>query len=483
VSVLNFEQMVQNMPVNVMVCDPNTLEINYLNDESKKTLKEIEHLLPIRADQMMGTCIDIFHKNPAHQRQLLADPSNLPFATHIQLGDETLDLLVTAITDSSGRYVAPMLTWSIITDKVASEKLSNMQAQMLDQMPVNVMFLEVENFTITYANQTSISTLKGLEDLIPCRADELQGQCVDIFHKNPTHQRQLLSNPSNLPIKTNIKLGDETLALEASAVSSTEGEYMGAMLSWSVITSQVNLAGSITNVVEMVSAAATEMESTAQGMVGNAENASTQAGTVATASEQLSASINEISQQVTRSATISNEAVVEADRSNEMVQGLAEAAQKIGDVVSLINDIASQTNLLALNATIEAARAGEAGKGFAVVASEVKNLANQTAKATDEISAQVGAIQGATQNAVSAISSIGGTINELSSIATAISSAVEEQGAATQEVTTNISGVTTSASETGQAAGEVLDAAGELSRQAEGLSNEVQSFLSAIGAD
>jgi len=478
-----FGQMVEDMPVNVIMCDPQTLEITYLNKESKKTLKQIEHLLPVKADQMMGTCIDVFHKNPAHQRELLKDASRLPWATHIQLGEETLDLLVTAILDDNGNYIAPMLTWSIITQQVKSEKLSNMQAQMLDQMPINVMFLETENFTITYANKTSVDTLSNLEHLIPCKARELVGQCVDIFHKNPAHQRQLLSNPSNLPWRTNINLGEETLNLNVNAVNDTEGGYMGAMLTWSVISNQINLANNITSVVETVASAATEMESTAQAMSSNAEQASNQAGTVAAASEQLSASISEISQQVSRSASISSAAVDEANRTNEMVKGLAEAAQKIGDVVNLINDIASQTNLLALNATIEAARAGEAGKGFAVVASEVKNLATQTAKATDEISAQVGAIQGATQDTVTAIGSIGSTIDELSEIATAISSAVEEQGAATQEVTVNISGVTTSSSETGQAAQDVLNAAAELSRQSSSLNSEVASFLKEIGGE
>jgi len=191
----------------------------------------------------------------------------------------------------------------------------------------------------------------------------------------------------------------------------------------------------------------------------------------------LSSSINEISQQVSRSAAISAEAVTEAQRSEEQIQGLAQAADKIGEVVNLINDIAGQTNLLALNATIEAARAGEAGKGFAVVASEVKNLASQTAKATDEISGQVGSIQGATRDAVAAISGISKIINEINEISTAISSAVEEQGAATQEVATNITGVTSAASETGQSASQVLEAANELSKQSETLGVEADSFL------
>ena len=266
----------------------------------------------------------------------------------------------------------------------------------------------------------------------------------------------------------------------------------------------------VKGMVEVVASAATEMQSTARSMettanstseqatavAAAAEEASTNVQTVASAAEQLSSSISEISRQVAQSTQIAGNAVSEAERTNEMVKGLADAAQKIGEVVGLINDIASQTNLLALNATIEAARAGEAGKGFAVVASEVKNLANQTAKATEEIGAQIGGIQSATQGAVTAIQGIGDTIAEINEIASAIAAAVEQQGAATQEiarnveqaasgtteVTQSITQVTQAASETGNAAGQVLQAAGELSTQAENLSGEVTSFLDTIRA-
>jgi methyl-accepting chemotaxis protein len=188
--------------------------------------------------------------------------------------------------------------------------------------------------------------------------------------------------------------------------------------------------------------------------------------TVAAAAEQLSASIAEISRQVAQSAKISGKAVDDAQRTDTIVRALAEGAQKIGDVVGLITSIAGQTNLLALNATIEAARAGDAGKGFAVVASEVKNLASQTAKATEEIGTQISQIQAATKDAVDAIGSITRTIEGISAIATTIASAVEEQGSATseiarsvhqtahaaQDVTVNITGVNRAAGETGEAA-------------------------------
>lgn len=262
--------------------------------------------------------------------------------------------------------------------------------------------------------------------------------------------------------------------------------------------------------VQSLSAAATEMESTASSMTSLAEQGNSKAMTVASASEQtsanvqtvatateeLSASIQEISKQVANSARIANQAVDDARATDGVVQELAVGAQKIGEIIQLINDIAGQTNLLALNATIEAARAGDAGKGFAVVASEVKSLATQTAKATDEISAQITQIQGATNQAVTAIKGIGSTIQEMSEIAAAIASAVEEQGAATLEISRNVQqaaqgteevsrsiiDVKQASTDTGAASAQVLGAAGELSRNSNDLSAEVEEFLSGVKA-
>ena len=508
-TLLALKQMLDSMPVNVMTCELEHFTIDYVNETSRETLQGLEHLLPCKADDLLGQSIDIFHKAPEHQRKLLSDPNNLPWRTNIQLGDEILDLEVSAIRNADGEHTSACLVWSLVTEKVKTEKETKRLIQMVDKMPINVMLADPTDFTITYANQTSIDTLASLQEHLPCQANEMVGKSIDIFHKNPSHQHKLLGDPANLPHNAKIRLGEETLDLRVSALMGTDGEYIGPMLTWNVVTKFVEMAdnfeSNVKTVVESVASASTEMEMSARSLSFTAEQtsgqstavaaaseeASTNVQTVAAAAEQLAQSVEEVGRQVQQSSNIARNAVEEAQRTNEEVEGLATAAEKIGEVVGLINDIASQTNLLALNATIEAARAGEAGKGFAVVATEVKSLADQTATATDEISSQIGAIQSATEHAVNAIKGISGTINELSEISAAIASAVEEQSAATREiaqsveqaaagtadVSQNIAGVTNGAQQTGEAASQVLEAASELSKQAEALRTQVDGFL------
>jgi methyl-accepting chemotaxis protein len=209
----------------------------------------LEHVLPVRADQIVGQSIDIFHKHPEHQRKLLSDPKNLPHSAKISIGGEWLDLQVSALMDRNGAYIGPMLSWSIITQQVKQEQETAKLLQMLDEMPINVMLADKDTMEITYINKTSVETLSGLEHLLPCKASEIQGKCIDIFHKNPQHQRGMLADASRLPHRAVIALGDEKLELNVSALKSPEGEYLAPMLSWSVITENVNMAENVSSVV------------------------------------------------------------------------------------------------------------------------------------------------------------------------------------------------------------------------------------------
>jgi methyl-accepting chemotaxis protein len=264
----------------------------------------------------------------------------------------------------------------------------------------------------------------------------------------------------------------------------------------SAINGVADAANQMQTTADSMSSAVDQTIQQATTVAAAAQQASANVQTVASAAEELSTSIHEIGRQVTLASQVSQKAVEQAQRTGDIVGGLQQAARRIGEVVNLINNIASQTNLLALNATIEAARAGDTGRGFAVVANEVKSLANQTSRATDDISQQIASVQQATEQAVEAITAISGTIQDINQISTTVAAAVEEQGAATQAiarnaeqastgtgtVTKNIEGVTSSARIGGGAAQDVLSAATSLSREAQQMRGLVQDFLGKVRA-
>ncbi|PIQ99986.1 MAG: chemotaxis protein [Nitrospinae bacterium CG11_big_fil_rev_8_21_14_0_20_45_15] len=501
--------MMQNAPVNVIFADKNEFKIRYINPSSIKTLKTLEQYLPCKAENMLGQCIDIFHKNPAHQRALLSDPRNLPYQTKIQLGPEILDLLTSPIYDDSNNYIGPMVTWDVITDRLRIDNEMTQVKAMVDDAPINILRAD-KNFNVVYLNTATKTLLRGFEQYLPFKADDLIGRSIDIFHQNPSYQRKILSDPKNLPLSSEIQVGPHLLSIIVSAVNDKEGNYVGPMVTWESITERRELEErekevmrQVTETAQTLAGAAEELTATSQQMAGNAEETSAQANvvataceevsrnvqTVATGTEEMSSSIREIAQNANEAAQVTGDAVKMAQSANTIVSDLGTASSEISEVIKVITSIAEQTNLLALNATIEAARAGEAGKGFAVVANEVKELAKETAKATEDISKKIEAIQNNTTQAIDSIASISQVINQINDISSTIASAVEEQTATTSEmqrsvaeasrgsseITENIAGVASAAESTTSGASDTQSAAAELSKLASDLQKIVSS--------
>ena len=333
-----------------------------------------------------------------------------------------------------------------------------MKAQMIEQIQFAMLVADPkDDFKITFMNNAAVETLREVEHLLPCKVEEIEGQSIDIFHKNPEHQRRLMQDRSNLPWTGRLNLEDEKMFdIKVSVLEDKKGDYVGAMLGWNEVTQLVRMTGeferNVKSAIGQVQTSFTDMTRQLQVMEGHVDtvrsrstegaSAVTQASanvqTVAAASEELSNSIQEISNQVSETTRMAVTANQESEAAQGKAADLTKASQRITEVVTAISDIAEQTNLLALNATIEAARAGEAGKGFAVVANEVKSLANQTAQSTEVVRREITEVQSLIENVAVDINSVTQIVGSINEVFASVAAAVEEQQAATSEIARNI---------------------------------------------
>jgi methyl-accepting chemotaxis protein len=605
VDLAGLRSVIENAPLRIMLVDRD-LVIRYVNKASREGLEQLAAYLPIPPSAIIGANIDIFHKDPSYQRHILASAENLPRKSHIKVGPETLDLSVQAVYDNDGVYVGAMASWDNITDRLAAEA-ARLDAEV-DSTAVNKVLSElaaarsndeaiqlaldsvrhaygwayssywahdpVENalkfaqesgdagpefarvtrsasfaegvglsgrawksrdlfFTpdigqMTDCVRASVAQKAGVKSGV-CFPIIIEGQVVgtmDFFMLEsiePSQQRlDALRNVGRLVSQALSRIRKEEADRAAAEVLRAQVDQMLDVVSAAAagdLTRDITVSGDdaigqmgeglsaflgtlrssmgeIGQTAQALAAAGEELSAVSEQMITNATSTSSQAEsasgissevtsnieTVATAAEEMTASIAEIARNASAGADVATQAVENASSANRTVSNLGDSSQEIGKVIKVITSIAQQTNLLALNATIEAARAGEAGKGFAVVANEVKELAKETARATEDISQKIEAIQADTTSAVTAIGQISTVINQISDIQNTISSAVEEQTATTNEIARSVSSAASGSGEISRSIGTVAEAA-QSTRQGAEDSQRAAAELAAMAAE
>jgi methyl-accepting chemotaxis protein len=422
----------------------------------------------------------------------------------ISEGDTSVDLVGENRKDELGEIVRN-------TIKMKQEvNVAFRLKQMVEDMPINIMTCDVkDDLKINYINSTAYHTLKDLSKFLTVKVDKIIGSNIHVFLSDSNKIEAILKDSNNLPYKTRIKLGNETLDLKISPLKDKNFNYIGPMITWSIITKQVKLVEEFESKVGDIIKGFIIISDTLQGyakamseisqqtsektsiVVNNSLQSSDNVQTVSVATEELYTSINDINNKVSESAHISVQANTESRIASEISRSLFSSATKISEVINIIDNIAEQTNLLALNATIEAARAGESGKGFGVVASEVKNLAQQTSVATDQIAKQIKEVVQNSTQVYTSIENIAKVISQVSNLSQNVAEAIDQQKQAThqisrnisqvnqgaREVTENIKDVSISAERSREMSDNVLNFANKLKEESQLLQKGVEEFI------